>query len=162
MWMTPGIHYDSDLQTHWWGTIDFLISVGQAGIVVNAEKFYFAGRIVDFEGFRISDETIEPLPICMEAIRDFPTPTSTTDIRSWFGLANQVANCAQLRDSMAPFKPFISPRCQFEWTPELERAFQAYKSIIVEIRHGVEIFDPTKRTCIRLDWSRQGIGYFLA
>ena len=64
---------------------------------------------------------------------------------------------------MAIFKPFISPMCRFEWTPELERAFQASKeSIIAEIRHGVEIFDPTKRTCIRPDWSGQGIGYFLS
>ena len=99
----------------------------------------------------------------MDAIRDFPGPTSTTDIRSWFGLVNQVANYAQLRDIMAQFKPFLSPRCRFEWTPELERAFQTSKeSIIAEIRHGVEIFDPTKRTCIRPDWSRQGIGYFLS
>ena len=105
------IHYDTDLQTHWWRTIDFLIRVGQAGIVLNAEKFHFARRIIDFAGFRISDETIEPLPKYMDAIRDFPTPTSTTDIRSWFGLVNQVANCAQLRDIMAPFKPFLSPRC---------------------------------------------------
>ena len=120
-----------------------LIRVGQAGIVLNAEKFHFARRIVDFAGFRISDETIEPLPKYMDAIRDFPTPTSTTDVRSWFGLVNQVANYAQLRDIMTPFKPFLSPRCRFEWTPELERAFQASKdSIIAEIRHGVEIFDP--------------------
>ena len=56
---------------------------------------------------------------------------------------NQVANYAQLRNIMAPFKPFLSPKWRFEWTPELERAFQASKeSIIGEIRHGVEIFDP--------------------
>ena len=116
------IHYDTDLQTHWWRTIDFLIRAGQAGIILNAEKFHFAQRIVDFAGFRISDETIEPLPKYMDAIRDFPTPTSTTDIRSWFGLVNQVANYAQLRDIMAPFKPFFSPRWRFEWTPEHERA----------------------------------------
>ena len=81
------IHYDTDLQTHWWRTIDFLIRVGQAGIVLNADTFYFAQRIVD-TGFRISDETIEPLPKHKDAIRDFPTPTSATDIRSWFGLVN--------------------------------------------------------------------------
>ena len=99
----------------------------------------------------------------MYASSDFPMPTSTTDIRSWFGLVNHVANYVQLRDIMAPFKPFLNPRCRFEWTPELERAFQASKaSIIAEIRHVVEIVDLTKRTCIRPDWSRQGIGYFLS
>ena len=78
--MDDTIQYDTALQTHWWRTIDFLIRVGQAGIIINAEQLYFARRIVDFAGFRISDETIEPLPKYMDAIRDFPTPTATTDI----------------------------------------------------------------------------------
>ena len=48
-------------------------------------------------------------------------------------------------------------------TEAVERAFEVSKeSIIAEICHGVEISDPTKRTCIRPDWSRQGIGYFLS
>ena len=72
---------------------------------------------------------------------DFPSPTSTTDIRSWFGLVNQVANYAQLRDIMAPFKPFLSPRCQFSWSLQLEEAFQLSKdAIICVIRKGVEIY----------------------
>ena len=156
------IHYDSDLAKHWWRTIDFLTRVGQAGIVLNPEKFQFAERSVDFAGFRVSDQTIEPLPKYLDAIRDFPSPTSTTDVRSWFGLVNQVSNYAQLRDTMAPFRPFLSARCKFTWTPELEEAFQASKEAIVEaIRQGVEIFDIQKRTCLRPDWSKRGVGYFL-
>ena len=156
------IHYDSDLEQHWWRTIDFLTRVGQAGIVLNPDKFQFAERSVDFAGFRVSDCTIEPLPKYLDAIRDFPSPTSTTDIRSWFGLVNQVANYAQLRDIMEPFKPFLSPRCKFSWSPQLEEAFQLSKDAITcAIRQGVEIFDKHKRTCLRPDWSRRGIGYFL-
>ena len=156
------IHYDSDLEQHWWRTIDFLTRVGQAGIVLNPDKFQFAARSVDFAGFRVSDSTIEPLPKYLDAIRDFPSPTSTTDIRSWFGLVNQVANYAQLRDIMEPFKPFLSPRCKFSWSPQLEEAFQLSKdAIICAIREGVEIFDMQRRTCLRPDWSTRGIGYFL-
>ena len=156
------IHYDTDLQQHWWRTIDLLARVGQAGIVLNPDKFQFGKKSVDFAGFRVSADTIEPLPKYLDAIREFPPPTSTTDIRSWFGLVNQVSNYAQLRDIMAPFKPFLSPRCKFSWSPELEESFQASKKAIVEaIREGVEIFDMQKRTCLRPDWSKQGIGYFL-
>ena len=156
------IHYDTDLETHWWRTIDFLRILGESGIVLNPEKFSFAEKSVDFAGFRISHASIEPLPKYLDAIRDFPMPKSTTDIRSWFGLVNQVANYAQLRDIMAPFKPFLSPKQQFSWTGELDKAFEISKqSIIEEIRHGVEIFDPTKQTCLRPDWSQRGIGYFL-
>ena len=72
---------------------------------------------------------------------EFPSPTSTTDTRSWFGPVNQVANY-QLRNIMAPFKPHLSACCQFSWSPELEEAFQSSKdTIVAAIRQGVEIFD---------------------
>ena len=95
------IHYDADLEQHWWRTIDFLRSVGQSDIVLNPDKFQFARKSVNFAGFQISDATIEPLTKYLDAIRDFPSPESTTDIRSWFGLINQVANYDQLRDTTA-------------------------------------------------------------
>lgn len=101
--MDDTIHYDTDLEQHWWRTIDLLIRVGQSGIMLNTDKFQFAERGVDFAGFRVTDSTIEPLPKYLDAIRDFPTPDSMTDIRSWFGLGSQVANYAQLRDTMAQF-----------------------------------------------------------
>ena len=156
------IHYDGDLEEHWWRTIDFLTIMGQSGIVLNPDKFQFAEKIVDFAGFRVSESTIEPLPKYLDAIRNFPTHVSTTDIRSWFGLVNQVTNYAQLRDTMAPFKPFLSPRYKFYWNYDLDSAFKKSKLAIVNaIRRGVEIFDLKKRTCLRPDWSNKGIGYFL-
>ena len=108
------IFYDESLEEHWWRAIDFLITVGNAGIILNPKKFQFSQREVDFAGFCITEKRIEPLPKTYSAIKNFPIPTSTTDIRSWFGLVNQVANYAQLRDYMEPFRPFLSPRNRFE------------------------------------------------
>ena len=158
------LHYDDieSLEEHWWRTIEFLTVTGSSGVVLNPDKFQFAVRTAEFAGFRISDESIEPLPKYLDAIRNFPTPKSTTDIRSWFGLVNQVSNYAQLRDIMAPFKPFLSPKYKFFWTSVLDKAFNESKEAIVDaIRKGVEIFDVTKPTCLRPDWSGRGIGYFL-
>ena len=156
------IFYDESLEQHWWRTIDFLTTVGKAGVILNPKKLQFSQREVEFAGFRITEERVEPLPKTYSAIRGFPTPKSTTDIRSWFGLVNQVANYAQLRDHMEPFRPFLSPRTKFEWSDELSQAFEASKQAIIEaIKKGLEIFDLDKPTCLRTDWSRQGIGYFL-
>ena len=101
------VHFDEDLEQHWWRTIDFLSRVGSSGIVLNPDKFQFAKREVDFAGFRISERSIKPLPRYLDAIQSFPVPTSTTDVRSWFGLVNQVSNYAQLRDIMTPFRQFF-------------------------------------------------------
>jgi len=76
------IHYDEDLEQHWWRTIDFLSTVGKSGIILNPDKFQFAQCEVDFAGFHIAENKIDPLPKFYNAIRDFPTPTSMIDIRS--------------------------------------------------------------------------------
>ena len=69
--------------------------VGNAGVVLNPDKFRFAQKTVDFAGFRINPETVEPLPKYLDAIREYPTPVNITDIRSFFGLVNQVSHYAQ-------------------------------------------------------------------
>ena len=158
-------HYDdvNNLEGHWWRTIDLLSTCGAAGIVFNPDKFQFAQMEVDFAGFKVTEDKILPLAKYIEAIRSFPTPTSTTDIRSWFGLINQVANYAQLRDTLELFRPFLSPRHPFSWTPILNKAFEESKEIIIQaIQEGVQIFDIEKTTCLRPDWSKKGIGYFLS
>ena len=155
--------HDNDLEEHWWRTIDFLELLGSAGIVLNPEKLQFAQSTVDFAGFRITNGTVEPLPKYIDAIKEFPTPENLTDIRSWFGLVNQVSHYAQLREMMEAFRKFLSPKVKFEWTDELDAVFEESKTRIIQaIREGVRIFDTTRRTCLRTDWSKNGIGYFLA
>ena len=150
------------MEEHWWRVIDFLEKVGHAGIVLTPKKLQFCSKSVDFAGFRLLPDHVEPLPKYLEAIRKFPTPKSTTDIRSWFGLVHQVAHYAQLRNLMEPFKAFLSPKVKFFWNEELDSKFIESKQLIVNaICSGVTIFDVTRKTCPRADWSKNGIGYYL-
>ena len=156
------VMWDNELSDHWWRVIDFLQLVGQNGIVLNDSKFQFAKREVQFAGFKVTEREIRPLEKFLRAIRDFPTPTKLSDIQSWFGLVNQVGHYAKLTKIMAPFKPLLSPKSKFTWSDELESAFQSSKEIIIEaIKKGVEIFDMQRPTCLRPDWSKTGIGFYL-
>ena len=120
--------------------------------IFNVEKFQFSEPTVDFAGFRISRDTIEPLPKYLDAIRHFPVPRCTTDIRSWFGLVNQVSHYAQLRDCLTPFRKFLSPRVKFEWDEPLTDGFEESKHLIVEaIKEGVKTYD-----IIEPPWSLKG------
>ena len=154
---------DHEVENHWWRVIDYLELCGKSGIVLNPEKFQFSESTVDFAGFRIAADTVEPLPKYLDSIRGFPTPRNISDIRSWFGLVHQVAHYAKLRDMLEPFRKFLSPKVRFEWSAELDKIFEESKSRIVEaIKDGVQIYDVTKRTCLRTDWSQNGVGYFLS
>ena len=133
-------HYDTELEEHWWRTIDLLITLADASVVLNASKFQFCQCSVEFAGFRVGTSSIEPLPKYLNMIRDFPSPKNITDVRSWFRLVNQISIYGHLRDLMSPFKPFLSPRYPLSWTTELEALFQTSKAkIISAIREGVQI-----------------------
>ena len=92
--------------------------------MLNPEKFQFSQDTVEFAGFRISNTSVEPLPKYIDAIRNFSRPRNITDIRSWFGLVNQVSHYAQLRDMMEPFRMFLSPKTRFEWNDNLDAIFE--------------------------------------
>ena len=153
-----------DRESHWWRVIDYVARCGKNGIILNSDptKFQFAEEAVDFTAFRLTGDEVKPLPKYLDSIRNFPRPTSITDIRAWFGLVNQVAHYGRLLDLMAPFKPLLSPKTRFEWSDNLEEAFQKSKLAIVEaIVEGVEIYDPKRTTCLQTDFSGAGIGYWL-
>ena len=154
--------WDDELTNHWWRVIDFLELLGKNGIVLNESKFQFARREVQFAGFEVTEREIRPLEKFLRAIRDFPTPTKLSDVRSWFGLVNQVGHYAKLTEVMSSFKPLLSPKSKFAWSSEMESAFQSSKTTIIDaIKRGVEIFDMEKLTCLRPDWSKTGIGFYL-
>ena len=163
--MDDTLLYDSStsLSDHWWRVIDFLECCANNGIILNPNKFQFCEKTVNFAGFHLTPSTVEPLPKYLNSIIHFPTPASTTDIKAWFGLVNQVAHYSQLRDILQPFRQFLSPAVKFFWNDELQQAFTKSKEEIVNaIKKGVEIFDVKRKTCLRSDWSKQGIGFYLS
>ena len=112
--------------------------------------------------FRVTDHEVKPLPKYLDAIKGFPRPTNISDVRSWFGLVNQVAHYAKLIEIMKPFKHLLSSKVKFAWSEELEEAFEKSKTAIVEaIEEGVRIFDPERKTTLCTDYSTTGVGYFL-
>ena len=143
--------------------MEYFELVGSNGIILHPGKLQFCQREVEFAGFHITDSTVKPLDKYLRAIAEFPTPSSITDIRAWFGLVHQVSHYNQLTKMLEPFKPFLSPKVKFEWNDELDKALEDSKKAIVDaIKEGVEIFDPLKHICLRPDFSEKGIGYFLS
>ena len=136
--MDDTVFWDEELEGHWWRVIEFLETTGRSGIILNPDKFQFCAKDVKFAGFRITESRVAPLAKYIDAIRLFPTPQKITDIRSWFGLVNQVTGYGQLRSYLQPFRKFLSPKVKFEWIASLEEAFNAGKNEIIR----VQIFDP--------------------
>lgn len=140
----------------------WLETCGNNGIILNPDKFVFAQDTVEFAGFEITPDSVRPCSRYLEAILDFPSPKNITDMRSWFGLVNQVSYAFSMTDRMQAFRQLLKPGTPFYWDDTLERLFQESKAVIIsEIEHGVQIFDKNKPTCLATDWSKNGIGFWL-
>ena len=78
-------------------------------------------------------DSIHPCRKYLEAIAECRTPANLTDVRSWFGLINQVAYTFAPADGMHPFRKLLKAGAQFHCDEELESLFQESKVIIAAI-----------------------------
>ena len=143
-------------------TAQWLDLCARNGIILNPDEFIFGADTVGFAGFEITPTSVRPNEKIIKAIRDFPTPRNLTDVRSWFGLVNQVTYAFSMTSFMEPFRSLLKPKIKFQWNEELQAIFdESKRQIVMEIENGVRIFDKQKPTCLATDWSKSGIGYWL-
>ena len=148
-------------------TCEFLDRCGRNGIILNPTKFQFAEDIVQFLGFEVGVDSVKPGKKYYTAINDFPRPTTLSDMRSYFGLVEQVAYTFYASIVMAPFRELLKPgnaiKGQIYWDEYMEEMFLSSKvEIIRAMEEGVRMFDPKLPTAVGSDWSKEGLGHTLA
>ena len=158
------ILWDDSIEEVFWHTFDYLKHCSDNGIVFNVEKFVFAEKECEFAGFELTPKGYRPPKRILDAILGFPVPKTPTDVKSWFGLVNQVAYAFAQSNTMAPFRELLSKKKgkDWKWTEELTQIFEGSKQKIVDmIKDGVCTFKKELVTCVATDWSRTGVGFSL-
>ena len=84
------IIYDNDEQQHATHVCQFLQCCTDKHIALNLEKCKFSQQEVTFAGFILSAQGYGVDHSITDAISQFPTPTNRTELRSFFGLVNQL------------------------------------------------------------------------
>ena len=157
------ILWDQDIESNFFRVCNFIERCARAGCIFNPSKFQFGEEEVEFLGFRITQSGIKPTNKFIKKIMDFPAPTNLTDVRSWFGMINQVSYTFAMTEHMAPFRSLLSSKVPFSWSVELEDAFQQSKEeIIRQCSRGVRNFTLNAPTALATDWSKQAVGCWLA
>ena len=154
--------YDETIEAAFHRACDFLDLCGKNGVILNPAKFQFAQSEVEYLGFNVTATGVQPTESFKESILSFPTPSSLTDIRSWFGAVAQVSYAFASSPVMQPFRHLLSSKSSFSWSPELEEAFLASKQEVVrQCEEGVRSFNPSLPTALATDWSKMAMGFWL-
>ena len=105
--------WSDTIQDSFFQAAQWLDTCGRHGITLNPEKFVFAQDVAEFAGFEITNDTVRPYRRYLRAIMEFPTPKNITNVRSWFGLLNQVAYAFSIAERMLPFRDLLKPATPF-------------------------------------------------
>ncbi|BHF78459.1 hypothetical protein SprV_0602157200 [Sparganum proliferum] len=106
----------------------------QFGVVINPSKCVLGVPSLDFLGHHVDAQGLRPLSSNVEAIRDFPLPTSKRQLQRFLGMVNFyrrfLPNCADL---MLPLTNMLSgPKGPLELTGEALTAFERIKNSLAD------------------------------
>ena len=101
--------FDGSIEDAFYHTFDYLVLCSTNGITINPKKFKFARREVDFVGYNIGWLDYHPSDDMFKSIKEFNMPANPTltDIRSWFGLVNQLNPFLATSRLMSPFPELL-------------------------------------------------------
>lgn len=140
---------------------DVFQRLAQYGLRLNTDKCTFGASEVNFLGHHIDANGITPLPEKIDAIRNFPTPTSIKQIRRFIGMINFyrrfIPNCSTI---LSPLTNLIERKNkQIILEGEALRAFETAKIALIRFTKLSFIEnDPETRIFLTTDASDVGIG----
>ena len=153
--------YDNDAVQHVSHVRAILQRCAERNITLNANKFKFALPEIQFAGFVLSKDGYRIDLAIVEAIQHFPTPATRTDLRSFFGLVNQLsASTDAIASLLAPLRSLLSIKNDFMWEANHDVAFSKVKESLT-LSPILSFFDINKPTRLCVDASRLGLGFIL-
>ena len=159
--------FSKDTKESFHTTCRYLTHCGENGIILNPKKFQFSQDVVDFCGFEIGKDYIRPSSKFHAAISELTRPRTLSEVRSFFGLVEQIAYTFHSSTVMAPFRELLKPSNANEngtiyWDESLDKAFSAAKeAMLAAMQEGVRIYDMKRPTAVSTDWSVVGLGHTL-
>lgn len=156
------IIYSKTLEEHIQHVRTFMARCQERGISLNVKKLQLARKSVKFAGFIVSNEGYRPDPQLTSSLARFPTPRNITELRSFFGLVNQLTPFVDdVAELLLPLRPLLSTKNVFRWEEHHQLAFEAAKKALTSVP-TLAFFDPSRPTTLATDASRtKGIGFLL-
>ncbi|BHF61467.1 hypothetical protein SprV_0100444100 [Sparganum proliferum] len=104
------------------------------GVVINPSKCVLGVPSLEFLGHQVDSEGLRPLPSKVDAVRNFPPPTSKRQLQRFLGMVSFyrrfLPNCA---DRMLPLTNMLSgPKGPLELTGEALTAFERIKNSLAD------------------------------
>ena len=124
------------------------------GMTLNIEKCKFSRDEVEFLGHMISKEGVRPMNKKLDAITEFKTPENIKELRSFLGMAQQLAKFnPALAGTSEPLRDLLSTKNGWLWTTKYDEAFSRVKDVLAS-PETLAMYNVNRPTKIRTDGSK--------
>jgi hypothetical protein len=96
----------------------------KANFRANLSKCYYGGSKIDYLGYEITRDGIQPQPKKVEAILKLSPPKKKHQLRHFLGMVNYYRDMWQnIIHMMAPLTGLVSPLVKYKWGEEQQKEF---------------------------------------
>ncbi len=131
-------------------------------LFVKPEKCEFHSPSVRFLGYIIAQGQLQPDPAKIQAVTEWPTPTTRKELQRFLGFANFYRRFIRDYSKVAsPLTQLTSSSSPFQWSLEAASAFSRLKSLFTSapvLKHP----DPSLQFVAEVDASDSGVGAVLS
>ena len=105
--------------------------MSKAGLKVNIKKSFFGKHTLEYLGYWISREGVQPLKKKVDAILKIAEPTTRKQLRSFIGMLNYYRDMWKGRAGLlAPLSALTSDTAKWEWTDVHRTSFRKIKEML--------------------------------
>ena len=133
-----------------------------ANIKLNIKKADVVKQEVKFAGMIVSKDGIRADPDLLAGLREFPTPKDKTDLRAFFGLAEQVAKFTNQKSALVePLRVLLNKDQDWVWDANFQARFEEAREgmtrpqCLAWYNPDLPVFVYTDASCVN------GLGYIL-
>jgi hypothetical protein len=103
----------------------------KANFRANVRKCYFAQAKIEYLGYQLTREGIQPQPQKVEAVCQLQAPKMRKQLRHFLGMVNYYRDMWRRRSHiLAPLTALSSKSVPFQWGPKEQAAFEEVKEVI--------------------------------
>ncbi|GBG78411.1 hypothetical protein CBR_g26439 [Chara braunii] len=149
------------LQEHQGHLRQVLEKLREANFKINAKKCEWEKTQVLYLGHVLDGDGIKPEDSKIAAIRDWPTPRTLTELRSFLGLANYYRKFVRnFSTIVAPLRRLLRKETIWQWDKDCMSAMKKLKQALIEYP-VLKVVDPSLPFVVTTDASQYGIGVVL-
>ena len=109
------------------------------------KKCVWGAMEIQYLGHLLTGTIISPDPSKLEAVKEWPTPSTVTQVRSFLGFANYFRRFIKRFSDMArPLDEITGKNSHFQWSDERQAAFEDLKQALLEapVLHLADVSRP--------------------